>query len=181
MQGCRVLLEDISEDDGSFVSLKTSNKLFNNYQIKHLIVVTLTSSRLNFIARYLEDGNSPSLYLNALFLWLFVKDGAHYMIYTPSDPLLFVAVKVYFSFLFIFLKICSQLYIRNPILFFVNQNNNLKFFLLSPFCMLISNLSFVCIYFWSLLACSKLNNDYLLVQDKDGWLQIADDVRYRYF
>lgn len=31
-----------------------------------------------------------------LYLFFVLQDGAHYMIYTPSDPLLFVAVKVLF-------------------------------------------------------------------------------------
>lgn len=37
---------------------------------------------------------SQSLYYNTIFMWFILQDGAHYMIYTPSDPLLFVAVKV---------------------------------------------------------------------------------------
>jgi len=41
---------------------------------------------------------TPFKCLVCLFFTFFfvLQDGAHYMIYTPSDPLLFVAVKVLF-------------------------------------------------------------------------------------
>ncbi|GAU19562.1 hypothetical protein TSUD_303750 [Trifolium subterraneum] len=42
---------------------------------------------------YVKDGNDDGLATESLEITRFNHDGSHYMIYTPSDPLLFVAVK----------------------------------------------------------------------------------------
>lgn len=40
---------------------------------------------------------------------ILIQDGSHYMVYTPSDPLLFVAAKVSLIFLVVYCEFYAKL------------------------------------------------------------------------
>lgn len=116
-----------------------------------------------------------------------LQDGAHYMIYTPSDPLLFVVVKVLFKIYYVVCTLHLQyaivlkfLYCQLQLLCFFwihggqrpkqrTTERQTRYNKLQLLCLVKLELD-------SMIWKENLSNLDLFVQDNDGLLQIADDV-----
>lgn len=103
------------------------------------------------------------------------QDGSHYMIYTPSDPLLFVATKVNYT-----TSLATQMY--SSIYSIINSDFYAYELTVISEVVLVWMNCFISYVAWILSKSTyilSLNLALLFIgmQDHDGRLQIADDVR----